>query len=154
MFVTRSQTDRNPELQRFRDSFKQNSPPYFCLAAVCGIAMANGMPAIVMVKDEAQIAYQERYAEGFRHSYSGLWEAFGAQEIVDGSSYMMSIPPKLSPLSSVEHKNRALARRRNWLEIALSAREVMLQDRTNWAPPPIDGEALAHHFYTGYSLQS
>ena len=149
MFVTRSQTDRNPELERFRDSFKANSPPYFCLAAVCGIAMANGMPTIVMVKDEAQIAYQERYAEGFRNSYSGLWKAFGAQEIMDGSSYMMSIPPKLSPLSSLEHKNRALARRRNWLEIALSARQVMLQDRTKSAPPPIDGEALAHHFYTG-----
>jgi uncharacterized protein VirK/YbjX len=153
MFVTRSQTDRNPELERFRDAFKANSPPYFCLAAVCGIAMANGMPAIVMVKDEAQIAYQERYAEGFRNSYSRLWKAFGAQEIMEGSSYVMSIPPKLSPLSSVEHKNRALARRRNWLEIALSARQVMLQDRTKSAPPPIDAEVLAHRFYTGYSLQ-
>lgn len=152
MFVTRSQTDRNPELGRFRDSFKQNSPTYFCLASVCGIAMANGMPAIVMVKDEAQIAYEEQYARGFRNSYSALWEAFGAQEIVDRCAYIMSIPPKLSPLSSVEHKNRAVARRRNWLEVALSARQVMLQDRTSWAPPPIDGEALAHRLHTGYSL--
>src|SRR5262249_43049469 len=141
MFVTRSQTDRNSDLVRFRDAFKQNSPPYFCLAAVCGIAMANGIPAIVMVKDEAQIAYQEPYAEGFRNSYYGFWETIGAQEIMDRSTYMMSSPRKLSRLSSVEHKNRALARRRNWLEIALSARQVMLQDRTNWVPPPIDEEA-------------
>ncbi|HEV2269974.1 MAG TPA: hypothetical protein VGR92_10975, partial [Steroidobacteraceae bacterium] len=47
--------------------YKQNSPPYFCLASVFGIAMANGMRAIFLVKDEAQIAYQERYAEGFRN---------------------------------------------------------------------------------------
>ena len=83
IFVTRSQTYRNPELQLFRDSFKQNSPQYICLASVCGIAMANGMRIIFMVKDNAQISYVERYAEGFRNSYSALWEAFGAQEIDD-----------------------------------------------------------------------
>jgi len=143
MFVTRNQTERNPALQRFRDSFKQNSPPYFCLASVCGIAMANGMRAIFMVKDHAQIAYDERYAEGFRNSYSALWKAFGAQEIDDRHAYTMSIPLKLNPLSSVKHKTRAVARRKNWQEIAISARQAMLEYRTSWAPPPIDGEALA-----------
>jgi uncharacterized protein VirK/YbjX len=143
MFVTRNQTDRNPELQRFRDSFKQNSPPYFCLASACGIAMANGMRAIFLVKDDAQIAYEERYAEGFRNSYSALWEAFGAQEIDDGRAYTMSIPPKLNPLSTVKHRNRAVARRTHWLEIALSARQAMLNDRTSWTPRPIDGEDLS-----------
>jgi hypothetical protein len=144
MFVTRSQTDRNPELQRFRDCFKQNSPPYFCLAALFGIAMANGMRSISLVKDEAQIAYQERYAEGFRNSYSALWKAFGAEEMVDRSAYRMSIPPKLSPFSIVTHRSRALARRRNWLEIALSAQQAMLRERLRAAPPPIDGVALEH----------
>jgi uncharacterized protein VirK/YbjX len=143
MFVTRNQTDRNPELQRFRDCFKQNSPPYFCLASVCGIAMANGMRAIYMVKDDAQIAYQERYAGGFRNSYSALWEAFGAQAIDDRGAYWMSIPPNLTPISIVKHKNRAVSRRTNWLEIAISTRQVMLEGRTSWAPPPIEGEALA-----------
>jgi uncharacterized protein VirK/YbjX len=141
MFVTRSQTHRNPELQRFRDCFKQNSPSYFCLASVCGIAMANGMRTIVMVKDEAQIAYQERYAEGFRNSYSGMWKAFGAQEIDDRGAYIMSIPPKLTALSIVTHKNRAVMRRQNWMEIALSARQAMLEDRTSREPPPISEEA-------------
>jgi uncharacterized protein VirK/YbjX len=143
MFVTRNQTDRNPELQRFRDSFRQSSPHYFCLASVCGIAMANGMRAIYMVKDDAQIAYQERYAGGFRNSYSALWEAFGAQEIDHQCAYWMSIPPKLTPVSIVKHKNRAVTRRKNWQEIAISTRRVMLEGRTSWAPPPIDGEALA-----------
>ena len=143
MFVTRSQTERNPELQRFRESFRQNSPPYFCLASVCGIAMANGMHGIFMIKDEAQIAYQEQYAQGFRNSYSALWEAFGAQQIGDRCAYLMPIPPKLVSLSLVKHRNRALARRRNWLEIALSAREALLQDRTGRAPPPLPGRPYA-----------
>jgi hypothetical protein len=143
MFVTRSQTDRNPELQRFRDTFKQNSPSYFCLASVCGIAMANGMRAIFMIKHDAQLGYAERYAVGFRNSYSALWEAFGAQEIEHRHAYTMSIPLKLNPLSVVKHKGRAIARRRNWLEIALSARQAMLEDRTSWTPPPIEGEAYA-----------
>jgi uncharacterized protein VirK/YbjX len=141
MFVTRSQTDRNPALQRFRETFKQNSPPYFCLASICGIAMANGMRAIFMVKHDAQIEYAERYAEGFRNSYSALWEAFGAQEIDHRHAYTMSLPLKLNPLSGLKHKGRAIARRRNWVEIALSARQAMLGDRTSSTPPPIEGEA-------------
>jgi uncharacterized protein VirK/YbjX len=143
MFITRSQMDRNPELQRFRDTFKQNSPNYFCLASVWGIAMANGMDAIFLVKDDAQIAYAERYAEGFRNSYSALWEAFGAKEIKGRGVYRMSIPPEVAPLRIVTHKNRAARRRRNWLEVALSTRQAMLKDRTSRVPPPIEGEAYA-----------
>jgi hypothetical protein len=143
MFVTRNQTDRSPELQRFRDTFKQNSPPYFCLASVCGIAMANGMRGIFMIKDDAQMGYAEQYAEGFRNSYSALWEAFGAQEIEHRHAYTLSIPLKLNPLSVVKHRRRAITRRRIWLEIALNTRKAMLEGRTNRVPPPIEGEAYA-----------
>jgi uncharacterized protein VirK/YbjX len=143
MFVTRNQTDRSPELQRFRDTFKQNSPPYFCLASVCGIAMANGMRGIFMIKDDAQMGYAEQYAEGFRNSYSALWEAFGAQEIEHRHAYRLSIPLKLNPLSVVKHRRRAIARRRIWLEIALDTREAMLEGRTSRTPLPIEGEAGA-----------
>jgi uncharacterized protein VirK/YbjX len=143
MFVTRSQTDRNSELQRFRDTFKQNSPPYFCLASVCGIAMANGMQGIFMIKDDAQMGYAEHYADGFRNSYSALWEAFGAQEIEHRHAYRLSIPLKLNPLSVVKHRRRAIARRRIWLEIALDTREAMLEGRTSRTPLPIEGEAGA-----------
>jgi uncharacterized protein VirK/YbjX len=141
MFVARSQADRNAELQRFRDTFKQNSPPYFCLAAVCGIAMANGMPAILLVKHDAQIAFAEQYAESFKNSYSRLWESFGAEEIEHRQAYVMSLPPKFKPLTGMKHRTRAIARRRNWLEIALSARQALLADRISAAPPPVDATA-------------
>ena len=142
MFVTRNQTDRNGDLQRFRDAFKQNSPPYFCLAAACGIAMANGMRAIYVIKDDAQIAYDERYAEGFRNSYSALWKALGAEDTANRHALKLPIPLNLAPFSQVNHRNRAAARRRNWLEIILSAREAMLMDRKWAAPSPIDTDTL------------
>src|SRR5262249_36360635 len=78
MFVTRNQTDRTAQLDRFRKTFKQNSPPYFCLAAICGIAMADGMRALYAIKHDAQIAYEERYAVGFMNSYTGFWRQFEA----------------------------------------------------------------------------
>jgi uncharacterized protein VirK/YbjX len=137
MFITRNQTDRNAALQRFRDTFKQNSPPYFCLAAVCGIAMANGMRSVFAVKDDAQIAYDTRYADSFRNSYSAFWKVFGAEEI-DRHAYEMSIPLQLSALSDVKHRARAVARRRNWLEIIRSTRRAMLEDRTSLTPPAIE----------------
>jgi uncharacterized protein len=141
MFVTRNQTDRNPELQRFRDAFKQNSPSYFCLAAMCGIAMANGMRTILTIKHDAQLGYAEHHAEGFRNSYCRLWEAFGAQELERRHAYSMSIPLKLKPLSDVKHKARAIARRRNWVEVALSARRTLLEFRIGSNPPAVPGEA-------------
>jgi uncharacterized protein VirK/YbjX len=139
MFVTRNQTDQVPELKLFRDAFKQNSPPYFCIAAVCGIAMANGMPAIYMVKADAQIAYAEDYAESFSNSYSTLWKRLGAREIGGQHAYSMPIPLLLAPLSAVKHRSRAIARRRNWLEIALCARRTVLAQKMSPVPPPAEG---------------
>jgi uncharacterized protein VirK/YbjX len=129
MFITRNQIDRNSALQRFRAAFKQNSPPYFCLAAVSGIAMANGMNPIFSVKDDAQIAYEKRFASSFRNSYSEFWKIFGAEES-DRQSYRIPIPLQLSPLSDVKHKARAVARRHHWQEIILSTRRAMLEGRT------------------------
>lgn len=142
MFVTRNQTDHVPELQLFRNTFKQNSPPYFCIASVCGIAMANGMPAIYVVKADAQIAYAETYAESFSNSYSTLWKRLGAQEIGCKHAYSMPIPLLLAPLSAVKHRSRAIARRRNWLEIALCTRRTILDCGMGPAQAEEDGDPV------------
>lgn len=137
MFVTRNQTDRSAELQRFRQDFKQNSPPYFCMAALCGIAMAHGIRTVCMIKDDAQIAYDARYAESFRNSYSAFWEVFGAEEIAARHAFKMSVPLDLTPITNVKHKNRAVARRQNWQQIMTDARQVILEDRLTLFPLPI-----------------
>lgn len=136
IFITRNQTDRNPQLARFRATFKQNSPPYFCLAAMCGIAMANGMPAIYAIKHDAQIAYEERYIGGFKNSYTDFWNQFGARE-VDHQAYRLDIPLPLAPLSEVKHKNRAVSRRRHWTHIIHETRETMIAHSTSRMPAPI-----------------
>ena len=140
IFVTRNQTDRNAQLQLFRSAFRHNSPPYFCLAAIWGIAMANGMRDLLMIKEVAQIAYSDRYAVGFRNSYSAFWEGLGAREIPNRNAYHLSIPLSLTPVSHVKHKNRAIARRHNWLEIATSARRAILENRTDTVPAAIADE--------------
>jgi uncharacterized protein len=137
MFVTRNQTYLCPEQGLFRRAFRQNSPPYFCIAAVSGIAMASGMHTIFVVKADAQIAYAEKYANGFRNSYSALWLRLGAQDSAGRHAYSLAIPLPLAPLSAVSHRNRAIARRRNWLDIALGTRRIMLTHSASHGPPPI-----------------
>ena len=140
MFVTRNQTDRNSELQRFRADFKQNSPQYFCVAAVCGIAMAHGLRQICLIQDEAQVAYDARYAQNFRNSYSEFWRAFGAKPMPALNVHTMAVPPEFNPIAMVKHKARAGARRQNWLEVMVNARQAILEDRLTRCPMPIDVE--------------
>jgi len=126
MFITRHQTERNDALGRFRTTFKQNSPQYFCLAALCGIAMVNGMRSLYAIKHDAQIAYEDRYADGFKNSYSNFWLKFGAEES-DHQSYRLVIPLPLAPMSELTHRARAFARRRNWAQIIHDTRHAMLE---------------------------
>ncbi len=124
MFVTRNQTDRNDQLARFRAAFRQNSPPYFCLAALAGIAMADGLQSIYGVKHDAQIAYQERYRTSFENSYSGFWHKFNAEEVAD-HAYRLAIPLDLAPVSEVIHKARAVGRRAHWARIIHDSRRAI-----------------------------
>ncbi len=143
LLVTRNQTNRNAALQRFRADFKQNSPPYFCVAAVCGIAMAHGMREICLIRDEAQVGYDPRFAQSFKNSYSGFWPSFGAQPLDKHDAFSMTVPPALNPIANVKHKSRAAARRQNWLEIMVNARQAILKDRLTRSPIPIDVETSA-----------
>jgi uncharacterized protein len=133
MFITRNQTYRNDALNRFRAAFKQNSPPYFCLWALSGIAMANGMRSIYAIKHQAQVSYSERYADGFRNSYDNFWSKFAAEE-VDPQAYRLATPFALAPLEGVKHRARAAARRRYWQSIAQDSRHVMLLHSTGQVP--------------------
>ena len=140
IFVTRNQTDQVPGLALFRDTFRQNSPPYFCIAAICGIAMANGMRTILAIRSEAQIAYEPAYERSFRNSYSVLWHGLGARDIGCPHAYSLPIPLQLRPLSSVKHRSRAVARRRNWLEVTLCARRAMSELRASRLPAPAEDD--------------
>ena len=110
----------------FDTNFKQNSPQIFCLAALCGIAIANQFETVLAIKHAEQIAYDKIYDVGFRNSYSMLWEKFGAVEL-NGGVYRLNVPLDVPPLKSVGrlHRRRAAQRRAYWSEITQSAHSVM-----------------------------
>ena len=131
MLISRNQTERTPSRDLFSRCFKQNTPQFFCLSAICEIAMANEFEAVLAIKHDAQIAYEESFNSGFRNSYSALWEKFDAVEC-DRHVYRLNVPLKLRPLPFVNrvHRARARDRRRNWDDIVQSARSRMIDYRT------------------------
>jgi uncharacterized protein VirK/YbjX len=137
MFVTRSQL--MPAVQLFRRCYPHSSPQYFCLAAIAGIAMANDIRTIAVVKAEAQVCYQAVHAESFRNSYCNFWSQFGARSI-DHQAYLLDVPLSVRPLSSVlsKHRARAIERRKLWgaitqrTEAAMRSHQVE-RGRETWA---------------------
>jgi uncharacterized protein VirK/YbjX len=131
MLISRNQTDRTSFRSLFDRYFKQNTPQLFCLAAVCGIAIANGFKTVFAIKHDAQVNYEELLHSSFHNSYTALWERFGAIEI-DQHVYKLNVPLRLRPVRLVSrvHRRRARARRGYWDEIVRSARENMVRYRT------------------------
>ena len=130
MLISRNQTDRTPSRDLFNQCFKQNAPQFFCLAAVCGIAMTNEFETVLAIKHDAQIAYDRTFDSGFRNSYTALWEKFDAVEI-DRHVYKLNVPLKVRPLQLVDsvHRARARNRRKYWDDIMQSARSAMIEYR-------------------------
>jgi len=126
MLISRNQTDRTPARTLFDRGFKQNTPQLFCLAAVCGIAVSNEFKAVLAIKHDSQIAYEEVFDPGFRNSYTELWEKFDAVEM-ERHVYRLGVPLNLRRLESVEsgHRARARNRRRCWDDIFQSACSCM-----------------------------
>jgi uncharacterized protein VirK/YbjX len=140
LFVARNQSLKSApaEAKAFQAAFPQNTPSYFCMAAVFGIAQAHRQHRVAGIAERCQIAFESKYAVGFRNSYSEFWGKFGARE-ASPQVYLMSVPPQLPPLSSVaaRHRARARARRAHWNEISersigLLARQV---EAHHVAPP-------------------
>lgn len=135
MFVTRIQVNRGQELELFRRCYRHNSPQYFCLAAVAGIARANDARSIAVIQGEAQVNYHPRHDIGFRNSYCNLWSQFGARP-VDRQACVLDVPLSPPPLSSVasKHRARAMERRRRWSAIAQEAEATVRTHRLRNVP--------------------
>jgi len=120
MFITRNQSVRHDHaaLIAFRRDFPQNSPSYFCLAAVHGMAHVNGQTQLAGIQGECQIAYDTAFASSFRSSYCEFWKTFGGVELQQWA-LLMPVPVQVSPISALKakHRARARARRQNWSDI-------------------------------------
>jgi uncharacterized protein VirK/YbjX len=125
-FITRNQIAQGRELEIFRECFPQNSPPYFCLAAIAGVATACDFNSIAAIKGVAQLAYESQYDIGFKNSYCIFWSQFGAREIGQ-SAYLIDVPPELPSLQDVKskHRTRAKLRRTHWAGVFRSAQAAV-----------------------------
>jgi uncharacterized protein VirK/YbjX len=121
LFIVRNQSVHHdsPALGTFRAHFQQHSPRYLCLAAVCGVALANDRISVVGIRHECQIAYDPAQEDNFRNSYTGFWESFGAVALAR-LGYRMAVPLPLRELAAIgaKHRRRAIERRRLWQQIS------------------------------------
>jgi uncharacterized protein VirK/YbjX len=120
IFISRCQTHTWPELAIFRACFKQNSPPYFCLAALSGLGMACGLTELYAVQHAAQMSYEPKYESSFRNSYDEFWAP---------EAFRLALPLELRDLSELKskHRSRAEGRRRSWGEVGQSAGAAVAQ---------------------------
>lgn len=139
LFITRNQAlHRAPEQSIFRAAFKQTVPPYFCLSAATGIALAQGMQRVAAIRHEAQIACSAEIIEGLKNSYDGFWRAFNGTE-VDAQAFVLPVPLQMTQLFEVnsKHRKRARDRREAWSAVAQSAQAVIAAELLSGRLPPV-----------------
>ena len=126
-FVARNQgrwIDSGAAFEAFERIFPNNSPSFFCFAAMQGIALGLGMDRIVAIRSEAHIAYDPDPEKHFTNAYDGFWKILGGVEMPGRPGYLIALPFYVKPLSEMpsKHRKRAALRREHWRMIGESAR--------------------------------
>lgn len=128
-FVARNQgrsTDSDQAFAAFEQAFPNNSPSFFCFAAMQGVAQAVGMEQLVAIKSEAHPSYDPGSVKHFANAYDGFWKILGGVELA-GPGYLVALPFYRKPLSEMpaRHRRRAAIRREYWGEIGEAARGTL-----------------------------
>jgi hypothetical protein len=129
-FIARNQgrwADAGTAFDAFERAFPNNSPSFFCFAAMQGIALAVGLDRVVAVRGESHIAYDPDPEKHFANAYDGFWKILGGAEIPGRDGYLIPLPFYVKPLSEMpsKHRKRAAQRREHWRIIGDSARTVL-----------------------------
>ena len=128
-FIARNQgrwTDSGPAFEAFENAFPNNSPSFFCFAAMQGVAQAVGVEQVVAVKCTSHIAYDPLEVKHFANAYDGFWKILGGSEMA-GDTWLIPLPFYLKPLADMpsKHRKRAAQRREYWRAIGDSARATL-----------------------------
>lgn len=124
-FIARNQ-GRRPDAAEafaaFEQAFPNNSPSYFCFAALQGIAQALGMDRLLAVKSACQCAWKPEDDPHFANAYDGFWRTLGGVETT-GPAWRIALPFCVKPLSGMaaRHRKRAAQRRAYWHAIGESS---------------------------------
>jgi uncharacterized protein VirK/YbjX len=128
-FVARNQgrwTEANEAFEAFDRCFPNNSPSFFCFAAMQGVAQAVGMDQVAAVKCASHIAYDPNDDKQFANAYDGFWKILGGVEM-PGKAWRIALPFYLKPLADMpsKHRKRAAQRREYWRAIGDGARATL-----------------------------
>lgn len=112
-------------LAAFNNAFPNNSPNFFCFAAMQGVGQAASCKNVVAVKSSSNIFFNSK-ASNFFNAYDKFWMEMGGVEIT-GSKYLIPLPFHLKPLEKVpsKHRKRAEMRRSFWKDISSSSQEAL-----------------------------
>lgn len=129
-FVTRNAglwRDAGGAFEAFERVFPNNSPSFFCFAALQGAAQALDIERVVAVRGNAHVAYEAEQDKAFENAYDGFWRILGGAEL-DARSFVVPLPFYLKPLQDMpsKHRKRAAQRREHWRAIGDAARGVLL----------------------------
>lgn len=128
-FIARNQgrwTESNEAFDAFERCFPNNSPSFFCFAAMQGLAQAVGMEQVLAVKSTSHIACDPDDVKHFANAYDGFWKILGGVEL-PGKAWLIALPFYLKPLADMpsKHRKRAAQRRDYWRAIGDGARATL-----------------------------
>jgi hypothetical protein len=129
-FIARNEgrwADSGPAFDAFERVFPNNSPSFFCFAAMQGVALALGMDKIVGIRAEAHVAYDPDPDKHFANAYDGFWKILGGTDMPGRDGYLIALPFYVKPLAEMpsKHRKRAALRREHWRLIGDSAQAVI-----------------------------
>jgi uncharacterized protein VirK/YbjX len=128
-FVARNQgrwSDSGEAFEAFETCFPNNSPSFFCFAAMQGLVQAVGMDQVLAVKCTSHIAWDPEEIKHFANAYDGFWKILGGVEL-PGNAWLIALPFYLKPLADMpsKHRKRAAQRREYWRAIGDSTRATL-----------------------------
>src|SRR6476620_9567713 len=106
----------------FNQACPNNSPSFFCFAAMQGIAKAIGSAHIVAIKGNVSICFKnkdkDKEKSNFANAYDKFWTSLGGMEMPCGK-YLIALPFHSKPLEKInaKHRKRASMRRSFWNDI-------------------------------------
>jgi uncharacterized protein VirK/YbjX len=111
--------------EAFERVFPNNSPSFFCFAAMQGVAQAVGIDQVMAIRSEDHIAYDPDPEKHFANAYDGFWKILGGVEQPEG--YRIPLPFYVKPLAEMpsKHRKRAAQRREHWRLIGDAARTTL-----------------------------
>lgn len=128
-FVTRNAglwRDAGDAFEAFERVFPNNSPSFFCFAALQGACQALGIDRVLAVRGASHVAYEPAQDKAFENAYDGFWRILGGAE-KDARTSLVPLPFYLKPLQDMpsKHRKRAAQRREHWRAIGDAAHAAL-----------------------------